>query len=197
MKGEEGVEELTKKAVEGGIPPADILSRGLIAGMYKIGVKFKENKVFIPEVLIAAKAMNAGMVHIKPFFLSNEIKVKGKIVIGTVAGDLHDIGKNILGMILQGGGWEVIDLKVDVPAERFLQAVEEHNPQAVCLSALLTTTMLNMENVVSKIKMARPDVKILVGGAPLSIEFSNKIGADFYSPDPQGALDYLNSLELV
>ncbi len=196
MKGLEGVDELTKKAVETGIPPADILNHGLIAGMYKIGIKFKENKVFIPDVLIAAKAMNAGMVHIKPFFLSNEIKIKGKVVIGTVAGDLHDIGKNILGMILQGGGWEVIDLKVDVPAEKFLQAVEEHNPKAVCLSALLTTTMLNMENVVNKIKLQRPDVKILVGGAPLSLDYSNKIGADFYSPDPQGALDYLNNLEL-
>lgn len=197
MKGEEGVDELTRSAVEKGISPADILNAGLIAGMYRIGIKFKENKVFIPDVLIAAKAMNAGMVHIKPFFLSNEIKVKGKVVIGTVSGDLHDIGKNILGMILQGGGWEVIDLKVDVPAEKFIQAVDEHNPKAVCLSALLTTTMLNMEDVVKKIKLHSPDVKVLVGGAPLSIEYSNKIGADFYSPDPQGALDYLNKTDNI
>ena len=177
-----------------GIPPAEILNSGLITGMYNIGIKFKENKVFIPDVLIAAKAMNAGMVHIKPFFLSNEIKVKGRIVIGTVAGDLHDIGKNILGMILQGGGWEIIDLKVDVSAEKFLQAVEEHNPKAVCLSALLTTTMLNMEEVVRKIKEVKPEVKIIVGGAPLSMDYSIQIGADYYSPDPQGALEYLNNL---
>lgn len=194
MKGEEGADELTKKAVEEGLPASDILNLGLVAGMYKIGIKFKENKVFIPDVLIAAKAMNAGMTHIKPFFLSNEIKVKGKIIIGTVAGDLHDIGKNIVGMILQGGGWEIVDLKVDVSADKFLQAVEEHNPAAVCLSALLTTTMLNMEEVVKKIKEKRPDVKVLAGGAPVSMEFSSQIGADFYSPDPQGALDYLNKL---
>lgn len=194
LRGEEGADELTLKAVEMGLPPADILNSGLIEGMKNIGVKFKENRVFVPEVLIAAKAMNAGMTHIKPFFSSNEIKTKGKVIIGTVAGDLHDIGKNILGLIIQGGGWEVIDLKVDVPAEKFLNAVLEHNADAVCLSALLTTTMLNMEQVIKTIKAERPEVKILVGGAPLSLRFSEQIGADFYSPDPQGALDYLNNL---
>lgn len=194
LKGEEGAEELTKKAIDSGLSPADILNKGLIMGMEKIGVKFRENKVFVPDVLISAKAMNAGMKYIKPFFLTNEIKLKGKIVIGTVSGDLHDIGKNILGMILQGGGWEIIDLGVDRNAENFADAVRTHKPAAVGMSALLTTTMLNMENIIKVIRNTDPGVKIMVGGAPLSKDFADKIGADHYSPDPQGAIDYLEKV---
>lgn len=194
LKGEDGAEELTKKAVDSGLSPADILNKGLISGMEKIGIKFRENKVFVPDVLISAKAMNAGMKYIKPFFLSNEIKLKGKIVIGTVSGDLHDIGKNILGMILQGGGWEIIDLGVDRSAENFADAVRTHKPAAVGMSALLTTTMLNMENIIKVIRNTDPGVKIMVGGAPLSLDFANKIGADHYSPDPQGAIEYLEKI---
>jgi methanogenic corrinoid protein MtbC1 len=194
LKGQEGAEELTQRAVEAGIPPSDILNKGLIDGMEKIGLKFRDNKVFVPDVLIAAKAMNAGMKHIKPFFLTNEIKWKGKIVIGTVAGDLHDIGKNIVGMILQGGGWEIIDLGVDCNAQKFVDAVKTHNPAAVALSALLTTTMLNMEGIIKEIRSFNPQIRILVGGAPLSSEFAGKVGADNYSPDPQGALEYLNTV---
>jgi methanogenic corrinoid protein MtbC1 len=194
MKGEEGAEELTRKAVEAGISPSEILNNGLISGMEKIGIKFRENKVFVPDVLIAAKAMNAGMKYIKPFFLSNEISYKGKIVLGTVSGDLHDIGKNIVGMIMQGGGWEIIDLGVDCNAQKFTDAVKINRPAAVGLSALLTTTMLNMESIITEIRDTDPSVKILIGGAPLSDEFAKHVGADNYSPDPQGALDYLNSI---
>lgn len=194
LKGKEGAFELTQKALENGIKPSEILNEGLIKGMQRIGEKFRANKVFVPDVLIAAKAMNAAMVHIKPFFISNEIKTKGKIVMGTVAGDLHDIGKNIVAMIIQGGGWEIVDLGVDVSAEKFVKAVEEHKPAAIGLSALLTTTMLNMESIIKEIKTVNEDIKVLVGGAPLSQEYADSIGADFFSPNPQDALEYLNGL---
>jgi methanogenic corrinoid protein MtbC1 len=194
LKGEEGADELTKKAVDEGVAPSDILNKGLIAGMEKIGIKFRENKAFVPEVLISAKAMNAGMKHIKPFFLSNEIKYRGKIVLGTVSGDLHDIGKNIVGMILQGGGWEIIDLGVDCSAQKFSDAVKMHRPSAVGLSALLTTTMLNMGGIIKELRNTDPELKILIGGAPLSQDFAMQIGADNYSSDPQGALEYLNTV---
>jgi len=194
LKGEDGAFELTQKALDSGIPPSEILNEGLIKGMQIIGEKFRANKVFVPDVLIAAKAMNAAMVHIKPFFLSNEIKTKGKVVMGTVAGDLHDIGKNIVAMIIQGGGWEIVDLGVDVSAEKFVKAVEEHKPAAIGLSALLTTTMLNMENIIKEIKSLDSSIRVLVGGAPLSKEYADSIGADFFSPNPQDALEYLNSL---
>lgn len=196
LKGKEGAFELTQKALENGIKSSEILNEGLIKGMQRIGEKFRANKVFVPDVLIAAKAMNAAMVHIKPFFISNEIKTKGKIVMGTVAGDLHDIGKNIVAMIIQGGGWEIVDLGVDVSAEKFVKAVEEHKPAAIGLSALLTTTMLNMESIIKEIKTVNEDIKVLVGGAPLSQEYADSIGADFFSPNPQDALEYLNGLNI-
>lgn len=194
LKGKEGADELTQKALEQGITPADILAKGLMVGMEKIGIKFRDNKVFVPDVLMSAKAMNAGMKHLKPYFQSGDVKHKGKIVIGTVMGDLHDIGKNIVAMILEGGGWDVIDLGVDVSAEKFLSAIEEHKADAVGLSALLTTTMLNMDSIIKAIKEKYPDVKVVVGGAPLTQNYAEKINADFYSPDPQGALDYLNKV---
>lgn len=193
MKGKEGTDELTLKAVKEDIHPFLILNEGLIKGMQVVGEKFRQNKIFVPEVLIAAKAMKAGMVHLKPFFLSNVIQSKGTVVIGTVAGDLHDIGKNILGMMLQGGGWEIVDLGVDVSPEKFLNAVNDNNACAICLSALLTTTMLNMAEVIKVVKEKNPSIKILIGGAPVSNEFAQQINADFYSPDPQGALEYLNN----
>jgi methanogenic corrinoid protein MtbC1 len=138
--------------------------------------------------------MNSAMKHLKPFFQSGETKRKGKFIIGTVAGDLHDIGKNLVAMMIEGGGWEVIDLGVDVSSEKFLKAVEE-NPEAVIgLSALLTTTMENMKKTVSVIREKYSGSKILVGGAPVTMDYCQKIGADFYSPDPQGAVNYLNQL---
>ena len=193
LKGQDGADELTKQAVAEKIDPAKILNEALVFGMARIGVKIRENKVFVPDVLMAAKAMNTAMVHIKPFFLSGAVKRKGTFVVGTVQGDLHDIGKNLVAMIIEGGGYEVVDLGTDVSAQKFLDAVDKNPNCAVGLSALLTTTMANMGNTVKTIKEKHPTVKVLVGGAPLTQEFATKIGADCYSPDPQGALDFLNA----
>jgi methanogenic corrinoid protein MtbC1 len=148
----------------------------------------------VPDVLMAAKAMSAGMAHLKPFFQSGEVKRRGVFVIGTVAGDRHDIGKNLVSMIVEGGGWEVVDLGVDVSPDKFVAAVDEHPGCALGMSALLTTTMANVERAVKEVKAKHPSTKILVGGAPLTQEFCNKIGADYYSPDPQGAVSFLNKL---
>lgn len=193
MKGQDGAGELVKHALDSGVAPDDILSKGLIVGMGRVGQKFSENKVFVPDLLMAAKAMSAGMVHLKPFFESGQAHHKGTFIIGTVQGDLHDIGKNLVSMVIEGGGWKVIDLGVDVSAEKFVAAVKEHPDAVVGLSALLTTTMINMEKTVKLVKEASPATKVLVGGAPLTAEFAKKIGADLYSPDPQGALNYLSA----
>jgi 5-methyltetrahydrofolate--homocysteine methyltransferase len=130
MKGQDGADELAKKALESGVPPGEILARGLIAGMQKVGEKFREGEIYLPDVLMSAKALSSAMKHLKPYFQSGEVKHKGKIVMGTVAGDLHDIGKKIVAMFFEGGGWEVIDLGVDVSADKFIQAVKEHKPLA-------------------------------------------------------------------
>jgi len=194
LKGKDGSDELTKKALEANIPPEDILSKALIVAMEKVGVKFTEKKIFVPQMLLAAKAMAASMKHLKPFFQSGSVKVKGTFIIGTVSGDLHDIGKNLVTMMIEGSGWKVIDLGVDVPSEKFLEVLNE-NPEAVVgLSALLTTTMNNMADIVEDIKKASPKTPVIVGGAPLNKNFCDKIGADHYSPDPQGAVNYLKQL---
>lgn len=193
MKGQDGTDELTLKAIELGISPNEILAKGLIVGMQRVGEKFRNNEIFLPDVLMAARSMTAGMEHLSPYFMSGDVKYKGKIVIGTVSGDLHDIGKKIVGMFFEGGGWDVIDLGVDVPAEKFINAIKEHKPHATGLSALLTTTMINMEKITKQIKAIHPEVKIIIGGAPVTKEFADKIGADAYFPDPQGALDLLNA----
>ncbi len=192
MRGQEGADELTKKALAQGIEPGKILNEGMVAGMEKVGKKFSENKVFVPQMLMSAKAMSTAMQHIKPYFLSGSVKRKGTIIIGTVAGDLHDIGKNLVGMMFEGAGWEVIDLGVDVNAEKFVAALKEKPGSSVGLSALLTTTMVHMENIVQEIRNMASNTKILIGGAPVNMEFCKKIGADYYSPDPQGAVSYLN-----
>ena len=192
MRGQEGADELTKKALAQGLEPGKILNEGMVAGMEKVGKKFSENKVFVPQMLMSAKAMSTAMQHIKPYFLSGSVKRKGTIIIGTVAGDLHDIGKNLVGMMFEGAGWEVIDLGVDVNAEKFVAALKEKPGSSVGLSALLTTTMVHMENIVQEISKMAHDTRILIGGAPVNMEFCKKIGADYYSPDPQGAVSYLN-----
>ena len=196
MKGKEGADELTKKAIEAGAEPEDILNRALVVGMGKIGVKFKENKVFVPQVLMAAKAMSTAMVHLKPFFQSGKVKRKGVFIIGTVTGDLHDIGKNLVGMMIEGSGFEVVDLGTDVNSLKFIEAMKQHQNCFIGLSALLTTTMANMKQIVIDIKAQSPDTKVLIGGAPISEEFKDQINADFYAPDPQGAVDYLNNAVL-
>ncbi len=191
MKGQDGADELTRQALDMGISAFEILNEALIPGMERIGIKFSEHKVFVPQMLIAAKAMTASMQHIKPFFTSGSVERKGVFVIGTVEGDLHDIGKNLVALVIEGAGWEVINLGVDVSSEKFLSAIEKYPKAVVGMSALLTTTMNNMEKSVKEIKNTYPDITILVGGAPLSLDFCKKIGADFYASDPQGAVNYL------
>lgn len=193
MKGQDGADELAKEALDTGVAPTSILTDALVPAMDRVGQKFSENKIFVPQMLMSAKAMGAAMSHLKPFFQSGAVKTKGTFIIGTVKGDLHDIGKNLVAMMVEGGGWTIIDLGVDVNEDTFNQTVAENPGAIVGLSALLTTTMANMEEIVQKIKAANPDTKVLVGGAPLNEDFCTKIGADFYSPDPRGAVEYLNT----
>ena len=194
MKGQEGADELAKLALESGIKPGDILDKALIPAMSVVGDKFSRKVIYVPQMLMAAKAMSSAMKHLKPFFQSGETRRKGKFIIGTVAGDLHDIGKNLVSMMIEGGGWEVIDLGVDVSTDKFLKAIAENPDAVIGLSALLTTTMENMKKTVTVIREKHSGSKILVGGAPVTMDFCLKIGADFYSPDPQGAVNYLNRL---
>jgi methanogenic corrinoid protein MtbC1 len=194
MKGQDGADELTKKALEEGALAETILTNAMIPGMERVGIKFRENKVFVPQVLMSAKAMNAAMVHLKPFFTSGAAKRKGTFIIGTVQGDLHDIGKSLVAMMVEGNGYEVIDLGVDVKPEKFLMEAEKYPHAVVGLSALLTTTMTNMESIVKALKEQNPNRKVCVGGAPVSQDFCNKIHADLYSADPQGLVEYLNKL---
>jgi methanogenic corrinoid protein MtbC1 len=193
MKGLDGADELTQEALDKGITAEEVLA-ALVEGMRVIGDKFSAGKAYVPNMLMAAKAMSAGMAHLKPYFSSGEVKRKGTFVIGTVFGDLHDIGKNLVAMTVEGAGWEVIDLGVNVKPDKFIEAINKYPDCVVGLSALLTTTMGNMEAIVKEIKMNFPDKPILVGGAPLTQEFSNKIGASGYSPSPQGAVKLLNHL---
>ena len=192
MKGLPGAVELTEKALQNKISPNDILNLGLLPGMKIVGDKFKSGKIFLPEVLISAKAMNSAMELLKPYFQSGEINYKGKVIMGTVFGDLHDIGKNIVKMVLEGGGWQVIDLGINVSAERFVEAIKTNSAKVVGLSAMLTTTMQNMNDIVRKIKLETNSISIIVGGAPVTKTFANSINADEYFHDPQGMLDYLN-----
>lgn len=194
MNGLPGAYELTKKALEEGIRPNEILDNALIPAMTSVGERFGKKQIFVPQMLMSAKAMQASMVHITPFFKSGETKQKGIFIIGTVYGDLHDIGKNLVSKIVEGAGWEVIDLGVDVSIERFVQSIDDHPGAILGLSALLTTTMLHMQDTVVALKEKYPTLKIIVGGAPLTQDFCNRIGADFYSPDPQGAVEYMESL---
>ena len=194
MKGLDGADEIAKKALEEGIKPDDILEKALIPAMAIVGEKFTRKEIYVPQMLMAAKAMSSAMKHLKPFFQSGEAKRKGKFIIGTVSGDLHDIGKNLVAMMIEGGGWEVIDLGVDVNTEKFMKALDENPGAVIGLSALLTTTMENMKKTVTAIKEKHSGSKIFVGGAPVTMEYCQKIGADFYSPDPQGAVNYLNKL---
>jgi methanogenic corrinoid protein MtbC1 len=191
MQGQDGADEIAVEALKNGIQP-DALLEGCMLGMERIGKKFGEKKAYVTNLIISAEAMIAVTNHLKPFLESGSIKQKGTFVIGTVTGDLHDIGKNLVSMTIKGGGFDVIDLGVDVPPQKFLNAIAQYPGCFVGLSALLTTTMINMEKSVKAIKDAYPETKVLVGGAPITEDFGKKIGADFYSPDPQGAVEYLN-----
>ena len=187
----EKVSELVRQALQEDIVPKKILEEGLIQGMSIIGEKFKKNEVYVPEVLIAARAMHAGMDVLKPKLTETGVKNIGKVVMGTVKGDLHDIGKNLVKMMLEGAGFEVIDLGVDVSEEKFVEAVKAHQPNIVGMSALLTTTMVNIPEVIKALEAAglRDKVRVMVGGAPITQNYADQIGADGYSPDAASAAD--------
>lgn len=193
MKDQDGADELARMALQQGVKPDEILENALIPAMAIVGDRFSRKEIYVPQMLMAAKAMNSAMAHLKPFFQSGETKRKGKFIIGTVAGDLHDIGKNLVAMMIEGGGWEVIDLGVDVGSDKFMKAINDHPDAIIGLSALLTTTMENMKKTVGSIKEKYPTSKVLVGGAPVTMDYCLKIGADYYSPDPQGAVNFLKS----
>ncbi|MBQ8381737.1 MAG: corrinoid protein [Clostridia bacterium] len=185
------VKELVQKAVDDGIPAETILNEGLLAGMNVIGEKFKNNEVYVPEVLVAARAMNMGAQILKPLLAAEGVQSTGKVCIGTVQGDLHDIGKNLVKMMMEGKGLEVIDLGTDVSPETYVQTAIEQNCQVICCSALLTTTMGVMADVVKAAEAAgiRDRVKIMIGGAPVTQDYCDKIGADVYTSDAASAAD--------
>ncbi|MFH1739480.1 MAG: corrinoid protein [bacterium] len=190
------VEEIVKQALDEGCSAKQILEQGLIQGMNRVGVDFKNNKIYVPEVLIAARAMKSGMALIRSKIVDEKIEPKGRVAIGTVKGDLHDIGKNLVGMMLEGAGFEVIDLGVDVPPEKFIQASKEQNANLVGLSSLLTTTMLSMRDAIQAFEQAgvREDLKVMIGGAPVTQKWCDEIGADGYAPDAASAVELANSL---
>ncbi len=190
------VVELTKEALDAGVGPADIINKGLISGMDVVGRRFKEGELYVPEVLLSARAMNSGMEIVKPMLVEGEVPSAGKVVLGTVAGDLHDIGKNLVGMMMESGGMMVVDLGTDVPPEDFAKAVKEHKPDIVGMSALLTTTMLAMQDTIEVLKEEglRDSVKIMVGGAPVTSDFADEIGADGWAPDAGSAKDLATEL---
>ena len=185
------VKQLVQQAIDENIPVKTILNEGLLSGMSIIGEKFKNNEVFVPEVLVAARAMNMGASQLKPLMAEAGVEAAGKVCIGTVRGDLHDIGKNLVKMMMEGKGLEVIDLGTDVAPETYVQTAIEQGCQIICCSALLTTTMCEMENVVKQANEAgiHGKVKIMVGGAPVTQAFCEQIGADCYTPDAASAAD--------
>lgn len=188
--------ELVKQALDQRISPSDILDGGLISGMDKVGQGFKEGTLFVPEVLIAARAMQAGMGVLRPLLVKNNIPSAGGYVIGVMKGDLHDIGKNLVKMMIEGAGFETVDLGTDVSPGTFVDAVRKHKPKIVGMSALLTTTMPQMKTTIEALKNAglRDSVKVMVGGAPVTAAFAEQIGADAYAPDAATAVDAARSL---
>jgi 5-methyltetrahydrofolate--homocysteine methyltransferase len=191
----EEVKTYVQQVLDEGLEPKKVLDEGLIAGMNVIGKRFKNNEIYVPEVLIAARAMHAGMDVLKPLLIESGVKPIAKIAIGTVKGDLHDIGKNLVAMMLQGGGFEMVDLGIDLPPEKFVEAAKD-GAQIVGLSALLTTTMPAMKETIDALKEAgvRDKIKIMVGGAPVTQEYADEIGADGYAPDAASAVDKAKEL---
>ncbi len=188
--------ELTQKLVDAGVSPKQILDEGLIAGMSIAGEKFKNGEYFVPEILVAARAMKASMEILRPLLVATDVQPIGTMVIGTVRGDLHDIGKNLVAMMVEGAGFKVVDLGVDVTADKFVAAAKEHNAQIVGMSALLTTTMTYIPEVIKAFNAEglRPKVKLIVGGAPVTQEWADQIGADGYAPDAATAVDKCKEL---
>jgi 5-methyltetrahydrofolate--homocysteine methyltransferase len=197
LKGKVGeIADLVRGALDEGVSPQEIIDQGLIGGMNEVGVRFKNDEMFIPEVLVSAKTMHTGMEVLRPLLESTGVKSAGTVILGTVKGDLHDIGKNLVGMMFQGAGFDVIDLGVDQSAENFVAAIQKEEGQVVAMSALLTTTMTEMAGVIEALQKAllRDRVKVMVGGAPLSQEFADSIGADGYAPDAATAVEKLKEL---
>ncbi len=190
------VKELVQQALSENISAEDILNNGLVVGMNVVSEKFKNNEFFIPEVLVSARAMHAGLDILKPLLAEANVKAKGKVVIGTVKGDLHDIGKNIVGMMLQGAGYEIVDLGADVPKEKFIEFTQKEDAQIVGMSALLTTTMIYMKEVIQALREAglKDKVKVIIGGAPVTQAYADQIEADGYAPDAASAVDLTKSL---
>jgi 5-methyltetrahydrofolate--homocysteine methyltransferase len=190
------VAELVREAIDKNLDVSEILSDGLMKGMDKVGQDFKTNVIYVPEVLAAARAMQTGMNLLRPFLVKGEVKGRGKYVIGTVAGDVHDIGKNLVKMLLEGAEFEVIDLGVDVAVEDFVNAVSEHSPKILGLSALLTTTQKSMLATIEGLEESglRQSVKIMVGGAPITASYAEEIGADGFAPDASAAVDVAGNL---
>lgn len=187
---------LTQKLLDAGVPVKRILDDGLIAGMSVVGERFKNGEYFVPEVLVAARAMKASMELLRPLLAASDVKPVGTVVIGTVRGDLHDIGKNLVAMMLEGAGFRVVDLGVDTPAEKFIAAAKENKAEIIGMSALLTTTMTYMPEVIKALEAEsiRKRVKVIVGGAPVTQEWADQIGADGYAPDAASAVDKCKEL---
>ena len=189
------VKELTQRALADGIPPDEVLNDGLIKAMEQIGIRFRNGEIYIPEVLVAAHAMHAGMGVLKPILAKATDRKAATVVLGTVKGDMHDIGKNLIGMMLEGGGFEVLDLGVDVPEAKFVQAAKESGAKLIAMSALLTTTMMQMKVTIEAIKAAGlKDVKVIVGGAPVTADFARTIGADGYAADAGTVVEKVKDL---
>ena len=188
------VADLVQKALDEGVDAEAVLNEGLVAGMDVVGRKFRNNEFYVPEVLIAARAMNAGMELLEPILAEAGAKPAGVVVLGTVKGDLHDIGKNLVAMMLKGGGFKVVDAGIDVAPERFVELAQQNDAQLIGLSALLTTTMTQMPNVVEALKEAGLDIKVMIGGAPITQEYADEIGADGYAPDAASAVDLARQL---
>lgn len=186
--------EITKAALEEGAAPKSVLDDGLIAGMDIVGARFKKNEIYIPEVLIAARAMKMAMEILEPELVKAGVEPVGKLLIGTVQGDLHDIGKNLVAMMLKGAGFEVIDLGVDVGPEKFVEQVKASDAQLIGMSALLTTTMPGMERTIKALKQAGVSAKVMIGGAPVTQDYADRIGADGFAPDAASAVDMAKSL---
>ncbi len=195
MKGRAAeVKTLVQQAIDAGAKPATILNEGLLQGMGIIGAKFKKNEVYVPEVLIAARAMKAGMEVLKPHLVAAGVQPLATAVIGTVKGDLHDIGKNLVGMMLEGAGFRVVDGGIDVPPEKFIELARTHGASVIGVSALLTTTMTNMKLVVDAVKESGIACKVIIGGAPVTQAYSDEIGASGYAPDAASAADLAKKL---
>jgi 5-methyltetrahydrofolate--homocysteine methyltransferase len=190
------VKQLVSDAVAGGVAPQTILNEGLIVGMNEVGRRFKANEFYVPEVLLAARAMHSAMSVLKPLLAAAKVQPRGIVVLGTVKGDLHDIGKNLVGMMLEGSGFQVVDAGVDVAPDKFVAAVKENKPHVVAMSALLTTTMTNMKTTIQALNEAgvRKTVKVMVGGAPLTQRYADEIGADGYAPDAASAAELAAAL---